>query len=332
MRGSPRSGKRAAVRAGIIPAHAGLTPKSCPFKCHGWDHPRACGAHILYESLIVYGLGSSPRMRGSRLASALPRTSAGIIPAHAGLTRPTAALAVAHRDHPRACGAHVRPILSLNSRWGSSPRMRGSPTCLRIAVRAGGIIPAHAGLTAVCCFLLFSCRDHPRACGAHPVSPFRCAPRPGSSPRMRGSRNVTYNRAITNGIIPAHAGLTPQARPYPHSKRDHPRACGAHPYILSAAGSSPRMRGSLFGSLCKHILKGIIPAHAGLTLTKVARILDLRDHPRACGAHVILPSNNQRRLGSSPRMRGSLRLLQGCHSLQGIIPAHAGLTTVQGRA
>ena len=168
-------------------------------------------------------------MRGSRLASALPRTSAGIIPAHAGLTRPTAALAVAHRDHPRACGAHVRPILSLNSRWGSSPRMRGSPTCLRIAVRAGGIIPAHAGLTSRRATRRGWVWDHPRACGAHPVSPFRCAPRPGSSPRMRGSPIPQPRRPRMPGIIPAHAGLTVTSNCSSIPRRDHPRACGAHP-------------------------------------------------------------------------------------------------------
>ena len=154
----------------------------------------------------------------------------GIIPAHAGLTIRLVGRLCGRWDHPRACGAHVRPILSLNSRWGSSPRMRGSQVVVPLDGAGCGIIPAHAGLTAVCCFLLFSCRDHPRACGAHPVSPFRCAPRPGSSPRMRGSRNVTYNRAITNGIIPAHAGLTHTATTASSNARDHPRACGAHCY------------------------------------------------------------------------------------------------------
>ena len=108
---------------------------------------------------------------------------------------------------------------------------------------------------------------------------------------MRGSLLPATVAVFPEGIIPAHAGLTLIKRGDLDKMRDHPRACGAHmPFtqdILSAAGSSPRMRGSLFGSLCKHILKGIIPAHAGLTLTKVARILDLRDHPRACGAHTV---------------------------------------------
>ena len=91
----------------------------------------------------------------------------------------------------------------------------------------------------------------------------------GSSPRMRGSHSTIFTFPAPPGIIPAHAGLTLIKRGDLDKMRDHPRACGAHmPFtqdILSAAGSSPRMRGSLFGSLCKHILKGIIPAHAGLT-------------------------------------------------------------------
>ena len=209
-------------------------------------------------------------MRGSQVVVPLDGAGCGIIPAHAGLTITSAGRTRWTRDHPRACGAHPCPVRSRFFYPGSSPRMRGSQLLHSLLYSSSGIIPAHAGLTAVCCFLLFSCRDHPRACGAHPVSPFRCAPRPGSSPRMRGSRNVTYNRAITNGIIPAHAGLTPQARPYPHSKRDHPRACGAHPYrnhgVLECQGSSPRMRGSLLPATVAVFPEGIIPAHAGLTL------------------------------------------------------------------
>ena len=295
MRGSPISQLTGWDAYGIIPAHAGLTLLGAGHRRSGGDHPRACGAHILYESLIVYGLGSSPRMRGSRLASALPRTSAGIIPAHAGLTRPTAALAVAHRDHPRACGAHVRPIVSLNSRWGSSPRMRGSPTCLRIAVRAGGIIPAHAGLTSRRATRRGWVWDHPRACGAHPCPVRSRFFYPGSSPRMRGSQLLHSLLYSSSGIIPAHAGLT-RRRASPSAgcsktvlRRDHPRACGAHAGVALRGGghmgSSPRMRGSHSTIFTFPAPPGIIPAHAGLTLIKRGDLDKMRDHPRACGAH-----------------------------------------------
>ena len=52
------------------------------------------------------------------------------------------------RDHPRVCGEHIKVYNGLDSRTGSSPRMRGAPTG-----RSGywtttiRIIPAYAGST-----------------------------------------------------------------------------------------------------------------------------------------------------------------------------------------
>ena len=188
MRGSQLLAFSKYAAGGIIPAHAGLTPKSCPFKCHGWDHPRACGAHILYESLIVYGLGSSPRMRGSRQANLVTKFSLGIIPAHAGLTNLPADSCKGRWDHPRACGAHNCCIVFCTVLPGSSPRMRGSLLSAASCCSLAGIIPAHAGLTVHPCIRWNTDGDHPRACGAHTVSVMRMSASWGSSPRMRGSR------------------------------------------------------------------------------------------------------------------------------------------------
>ena len=86
--------------------------------------------------------------------------------------------------------------------------MRGSLITGLIGIIAGGIIPAHAGLTALNDPRILSYRDHPRACGAHRMDISRQYRFPGSSPRMRGSRlHEWLDRAIA-GIIPAHAGLT----------------------------------------------------------------------------------------------------------------------------
>ena len=53
-----------------------------------------------------------------------------------------------------------------------------------------------------------------------------------------------------------------------------------------------------------------------------------RDHPRACGEHVIgvhLPDIPQ---GSSPRMRGTPPPIRCITYIAGIIPAHAGNTSL----
>ena len=113
-------------------------------------------------------------------------------------------------------------------------------------------------------------------------------------------------------------------------KGDHPRACGAHFCEAngerSSAGSSPRMRGSRDGPHQAVHRLGIIPAHAGLTTEWAEEKKRQRDHPRACGAHVLSVGTTTRVQGSSPRMRGSLRDSPLLGKQSGIIPAHAGLT------
>ena len=152
--------------------------------------------------------GSSPRMRGSPNQPRDDRRDDGIIPAHAGLTRGWRPAALTRRDHPRACGAHLSELHRHQERWGSSPRMRGSPILSVQKIEVVGIIPAHAGLTIFYGGSSSGKRDHPRACGAHPISNPVYGSLVGSSPRMRGSLINRIERMHWRGIIPAHAGLT----------------------------------------------------------------------------------------------------------------------------
>ncbi len=193
---------------------------------------------------------------------------------------------------------------------GSSPRMRGSRCGGGRHPGDDGIIPAHAGLT-------------------HALLQFN-AVIGGSSPRMRGSLTSRMSFGDVMGIIPAHAGLTLLSASLAALKRDHPRACGAHyfGYISFSPyrGSSPRMRGSR--TCGKGILRdaGIIPAHAGLTLGTLNHGANAGDHPRACGAHAASGALSKINGGSSPRMRGSHHQWYPLAAVEGIIPAHAGLT------
>ena len=147
-------------------------------------------------------------MRGSPPSGGFYVYLIGIIPAHAGLTSNAWASARRRRDHPRACGAHMRQSLIIVNIQGSSPRMRGSPVCRLFSCSRPGIIPAHAGLTVSLFSSIFPAGDHPRACGAHRKLTTSSQDLAGSSPRMRGSRNQTVGQYPWVGIIPAHAGLT----------------------------------------------------------------------------------------------------------------------------
>ena len=147
---------------------------------------------------------------------------------------------------------------------------------------------------------------------------------------MRGAPRALLAVQLDVGIIPAYAGSTGLASGEPTTVGDHPRVCGEHFHGLLQAykdtGSSPRMRGALdaVGSELRGC--GIIPAYAGSTSTPLASSPGSRDHPRVCGEHERLTVDAIQAEGSSPRMRGALRLHELVVLLRGIIPAYAGST------
>ena len=155
-----------------------------------------------------------------------------------------------------------------------------------------GIIPAHAGNTGSKAAIMFNRGDHPRACGEHNSQMSGQLLGQGSSPRMRGTHTVMRTRLRTGGIIPAHAGNTIWRVRWSILARDHPRACGEHSSFSHAcrmfSGSSPRMRGTHNQQARPQAQAGIIPAHAGNTVTYDGKDEEFRDHPRACGEHFCL--------------------------------------------
>ena len=173
-------------------------------------------------------------------------------------------------DHPRACGANGDGFFIEPVRFGSSPRMRGKPHVRSCPDSTSRIIPAHAGQTTAGPRAARCAADHPRACGANsPANPLSLS-HSGSSPRMRGKPNCATPYPATHRIIPAHAGQTAVWRARRRRVSDHPRACGANSFSLSAfkssIGSSPRMRGKLRRPLFSFRAHRIIPAHAGQTV------------------------------------------------------------------
>ena len=147
---------------------------------------------------------------------------------------------------------------------------------------------------------------------------------------MRGKLIECLRHNLDTRIIPAHAGQTSRWKNRCRSGPDHPRACGANsgvaPVSAASVGSSPRMRGKLVrGTLPCGVVR-IIPAHAGQTSLLTTSVLETTDHPRACGANSHSSFISQYVNGSSPRMRGKLRVRFGGVVGARIIPAHAGQT------
>ena len=148
--------------------------------------------------------------------------------------------------------------------------MRGTPNRTRCEGRRFGIIPAYAGNTVYGKRLRLVGGDHPRVCGEHLYRVLRANRDRGSSPRMRGTRGGPSITPWLQGIIPAYAGNTVCFADGGCGFRDHPRVCGEHEsrhgVTQLMAGSSPRMRGTLYKYFAITLAPGIIPAYAGNTI------------------------------------------------------------------
>mgnify|MGYP000844548603 CR=1 FL=1 len=132
----------------------------------------------------------------------------------------------------------------------------------------------------------------------------------GSSPRARGAPRARRTRELDEGIIPACAGSTIDAK---HLKE-------------TARGSSPRARGALRIVVLDGTREGIIPACAGSTENSIGWPFQTRDHPRVRGEHPFFTKSSTKRTGSSPRARGALGQIGEGETRRGIIPACAGST------
>ena len=172
------------------------------------------------------GRGSSPLTRGKPDSLAAPPSGGGLIPAHAGKTYPWDCILRYTGAHPRSRGENNPNSPAQLLGWGSSPLTRGKPIGGRRALKAGGLIPAHAGKTRSSVRQGRARTAHPRSRGENRefVTSFRYTP--GSSPLTRGKLTRNDHVPVRQRLIPAHAGKTAFV------------ACGA-----GAGGAHPRSRG-----------------------------------------------------------------------------------------
>ena len=156
--------------------------------------------------------------------------------------------------------------------------MRGKLGLLLLGFGILRIIPAHAGQTRTSCLRAQWPTDHPRACGANGFVSLGVSFASGSSPRMRGKRDVWGEVCARGRIIPAHAGQTSAMAVACKPLADHPRACGANGVtstgLPAVSGSSPRMRGKRTDNSGAISFYRIIPAHAGQTVRFYAKTLE----------------------------------------------------------
>ena len=227
-------------------------------------------------------------------------------------------------------GRSTPTLLSGNQQTGSSPRLRGTPKGRSRSEPCCRFIPAPAGNTWFSLLTTAEIAVHPRACGEHyRLAAFR-DPRGGSSPRLRGTHLHGDRNSRRIRFIPAPAGNTRHGCGWGRYQPVHPRACGEHPLIYvarrCAAGSSPRLRGTLAHENALLSRDRFIPAPAGNTLPWPVAAAPPPVHPRACGEHISAPPPAITAIGSSPRLRGTRRKAAHDFCPFRFIPAPAGNT------
>ena len=212
--------------------------------------------------------GSSPLTRGKHGPQGLLFGQRRLIPAHAGKTRSRHPRAGPSGAHPRSRGENAVLGATGTGVDGSSPLTRGKREQIARWLDDQGLIPAHAGKTAVLRAL---------------------RPGLGAHPRSRGE-NVTRGKAtpLRPRLIPAHAGKTtnPDAPVTPETA--HPRSRGEN----RSGGRRRRPRG------------GLIPAHAGKTSQRTRASPPARAHPRSRGENFRAACRSSAVSGSSPLTRG----------------------------
>ncbi len=131
----------------------------------------------------------------------------------------------------------------------------------------------------------------------------------GSSPRVRGTRDVVQRGRVAVRFIPARAGNA-GCRAFRGGRSTvHPRACGERPSAWrrssSCNGSSPRVRGTHVGHEAGRVAQRFIPARAGNAVCSFSLATSESVHPRACGER-FTPGYRVKIIdGSSPRVRGT---------------------------
>ena len=147
---------------------------------------------------------------------------------------------------------------------------------------------------------------------------FECAIAPsdyGSSPLVRGKPGFVDFRHDSLRIIPACAGQTGLCLSRSHRRSDHPRLCGANtracPARFPRSGSSPLVRGKPRTRCWSLTISRIIPACAGQTDDVQPVAAEAADHPRLCGANLLLDEFKGGIPGSSP-LCGANRSISRC--------------------
>ena len=253
----------------LIPAHAGKTGHGPMTGATHPAHPRSRGENQIDSSAGNKLPGSSPLTRGKLLLDPEEVPIEGLIPAHAGKTRPPACQGPEWAAHPRSRGENRQERSRLSCVDGSSPLTRGKPADCRVPLDTQRLIPAHAGKTWVTSAASPTGRAHPRSRGENWSDRLYTSDTWGSSPLTRGKPARRGLEGMVRRLIPAHAGKTADTHRRCEYQAAHPRSRGEnyqyHHDWYQPSGSSPLTRGKPARRGLEGMVRRLIPAHAGKT-------------------------------------------------------------------
>ena len=173
-------------------------------------------------------------------------------------------------------------------------------------------------------------RAHPRSRGENDNQVPSKEVQSGSSPLTRGKQQGRRRQRHVAGLIPAHAGKTPESPPRAGGPWAHPRSRGENAPMVSvlpfSQGSSPLTRGKRAHGLRLALQPGLIPAHAGKTTFSTGPTSSSGAHPRSRGENHWSWSFRCGSPGSSPLTRGKPAPSRPSRKRSRLIPAHAGKT------
>ena len=152
------------------------------------------------------------------------------------------------------------------------------------------------------------------------------------SPLTRGKPRPSSTRRRALRLISAHTGKTPRLSDRSCHVTAHPRSreenIDAWQLPERHVGSSPLTRGKPSRRKTPTLNTGLIPAHAGKTMSRGPRSLALTAHPRSRGENLSVVVQLPNSAGSSPLTRGKRSAEFWRVVASGLIPAHAGKTSI----
>ena len=197
-----------------------------------------------------------------------------------------------------------------DAKHGSSPRVRGTVVRERPPVHLERFIPACAGNSFRDIIEHFIGAVHPRVCGEQYTCRVWTFPASGSSPRVRGTGDRIDPATQCQRFIPACAGNRSSATLIRPVIAVHPRVCGEQLQdqadSVQQFGSSPRVRGTVFQRVAQGGFQRFIPACAGNSEGTAAQDTGHSVHPRVCGEQLVSSACCSSKVGSSPRVRGTV--------------------------